>query len=246
MTALRAVIVEDERLARVQLRHLLTEAGVEIVGEAGNAREALDVITASGPDVLFLDVRLPGASGIQLLRSLRSPPAVVFTTAYDGYALAAFELEAVDYLLKPFGRRQLDRALRRVRALQDAGGATAAPTPRLVFRDRDRIITVRIDAIVRLEARGDYVAVHTAKGRYLVHAALRAMIAELGPGHFLRIHRSHAVNLRFVLSCERHNRKCFTVVLAGGARVIASASGSRLLRRRLARRPFQRLQEDAR
>lgn len=244
MTTLRAVIVEDERLARVQLRRLLAEAGVEVVGEAGNAREALDVIASSKPDVLFLDVRLPGASGIQLLRSLRSPPAVVFTTAYDGYALTAFELEATDYLLKPFGRQHVDRALRRVHALREAGrpAATAAQS-RLVFRDRDRIITLRVDDIVRLEARGDYVAVHTAKGRYLVPAALRAMIPELGIDRFLRIHRSHAVNLSFVLSCERHNRKRLTVVLAGGARVVASASGSRLLRRRLAHRPFLRLPE---
>lgn len=238
MSDLKAVIVEDERLARQQLRRLLTEAEVDIVGEAANGSEAIDVIARTRPDVLFLDIRLPGMSGIQLARSLKPAPAIVFTTAYDGYALTAFDLEAADYLLKPFGPRQIERALRRVRALRRSGGAQSGPAPRLVFKDRDRIITLPVNEIVRLEARGDYVRVHTAGQNHLVPAALRELIAELGAKRFLRIHRSHAVNLAYVERCERHNQKRYAVLLTNGGRLIASAAGSRVLRGRLARGAF--------
>src|SRR5262245_10955736 len=188
-----AIVVEDEDPARrALLGHLRDAEWIEVVGEARDGREAVRLIDRHEPGLVFLDVRLPEMSGLEVLERIRHTPEIVFTTAYDRYAVAAFELGALDYLLKPFGRERLRRALERVRARMaralDGPGAperargtlSARPLKRLFARVGDRIHPILVDAIVRVQARGDYAEVHAQGGPFLLHVSLAELAARLG------------------------------------------------------------------
>ena len=193
------------------------------------------------PDLVFLDVRLPGASGLAVLARLRHKPAVIFTTAYDHFAVAAFELAALDYLLKPFGRERFTRAINRAKPLLDRQvGAAAAEraegalrggaVPRLFVRDAGRVVPVRISSVERLEACDDYVIVHAAGRQFRLNLPLSELEARLDPRIFVRVHRSHAVNLDHVASWEAYDGSRLQIRLRSGATLIASRQRSRLLR----------------
>ena len=182
---LRCVVAEDEPEARLNLLEYLAGAPwIEVAGVAADGRSAVQMVDELRPDLLLLDIRLPERDGIGVLRALRHRPEVVFTTAYEAYAIAAFELGAVDYLVKPFGRERLLRALERVRAhLGDRAEipgsveralATTEPPPlaRLFARQGERIVPISTPQILRIEAKGDYAEVHTARGAYLLHLSL--------------------------------------------------------------------------
>lgn len=242
----RALIAEDEPLARRTLRELAAELDwLQVVGEAADGAEAVRMIDALAPDLLFLDVRMPELSGVEVLRRIRHDPEVVFTTAYDDYALAAFELEALDYLLKPFGRERFRAAAERVRrrlaatgdTLRATGERAAAalggdgPLERIFVRHRDRILPVRVEEIAWLEAADDYVTVHAGGQRHLVSLTLSDFERRLDPARFVRIHRSHVVNLDHVVSLRPHDdARRLIVTLRGGAEVLASRAGSLALR----------------
>ena len=242
LSGITCVIVDDEPLARARLRALVRETGwLTCVGEAANGRMALQVIEALAPDLVFLDVRLPGPSGIDVLRRLRHAPAVMFTTAYDQFAVTAFELGAVDYLLKPFGQERFARAVERARpTLERQAGTGAAERagevlsggflPRLFVRDGGRILPLPAEAIERIEACDDYVVVH-ARGRgHRLNVLMSALESRLDPQAFVRIHRSHIVNLNHVTSLVPYDGSRFQLTLASGARLVSSRQRSRLLR----------------
>lgn len=244
MTA-TALVADDEPLARRKLRELLDGVSwVECVGEAADGLETLHQMEARKPDLLFLDIQMPGLSGLEVLARSTHNPLVIFTTAYDRYAVSAFELQALDYLLKPFGRRRFLAALDRVKAaleqrpavstLERAREALAAPAylSRLFVRDRGRIVPVRAADILRLEARDDYVAVHVANGRYLVHMPMSEFAHRLDPERFLQIHRSHIVNLDHVRALVPYDGSRLEVELRDGTRLMASRVRSRELRQR--------------
>src|SRR5437868_1051698 len=193
----RAVVVEDEPIARRQLCDLVSEIDwIDCVGEAADGLTAVRIIDDLKPDLVFLDIEMPELSGLDVLRRIGHDPAIVFTTAYDKFAVAAFELEAIDYLLKPFGRDRLRAALERVRRMvrtnddepvgrraedaiaQSSGDGTLT---RIFVRDRGRIVPIAVLAIERLEADDDYVAVHTAGRRYLVYLGMNEFEARLDP-----------------------------------------------------------------
>lgn len=242
----RAIVVEDEPIARQQLRELLLEIEwIEWVGEAADGRSAVATIDELKPDLVFLDIEMPEMSGLDVLSSIRHDPAVVFTTAYDKFAVTAFELEAIDYLLKPFGRERLRAALERVRrAVADDADVPVArrahdalgllsgegPLTRLFVRDRGRILPVAVKDIERLEADDDYVAVHVRGRRFLVYLGMNEFEARLDPSRFLRIHRSHIVNLDHVAALVPFDATRLQIEMKDGAKLIASRTRSRELR----------------
>jgi two-component system LytT family response regulator len=240
---IRTLVIEDEPLARQSLRALIDEVSwLEYVGEAADGHAAIAAVDDLEPDLVFLDVKLPELSGLDVLERIHHHPVVVFTTAFDRYAVPAFELEAVDYLVKPFGRKRFLAAVDRVRRRLegDRGSALSPPSLRAALgggplrrffvRDGERMIPISIDAIGRIEAQDDYAAVHTAEKAYLVHTSLAELEARLDGTRFLRIHRSHIVNLDHVAMLQPFDERRLLVVLRGGAKVVASRAGSQLLR----------------
>ena len=229
---IRAVIVEDEPLARRTLKDFLGEIDwVELAGEAENGSDGIRLVDRVRPQLVFLDVQMPGLSGLELLERLRYEPAIVFTTAHDEYAVRAFELGAVDYLLKPFGRARFRKTLERIRSRIE-GAATAAPAERLTrlfVRDGDRILPLAIGDVVRLEAADDYVTVHSGGREFLVGLTLQEFEHRLPPDRFVRVHRSHIVNLDHVTSIEPHDRR-LVVRMRDGSTVVASRAASQTLR----------------
>jgi two-component system LytT family response regulator len=239
---IRTLIAEDEPLAAGKLRDLIAhENDLELVGEAHDGEDAALKIDALEPDLVFLDVSMPIASGLDVLARITHRPAVVFTTAYDQFALDAFELAAVDYLLKPFSQERFREAVSRVRRLLTAAQVTPTleharetlsrrPLTRLFVRDREATRPLPLSAVERLEARDDYVAVHACGRSYLLNVALQTLEARLDPDQFVRIHRSHIVNLDFIAAIHAHDAARMLVELADGTTVIASRSGSQRLR----------------
>jgi two-component system LytT family response regulator len=242
---IRALIVEDEPLARKALRDFVRGVEwLETVGEAGDGREAVRMIDELQPDLVFLDVKIPELSGLEVLQQIRHEPAVVFTTAYDRFAVAAFELEAIDYLIKPFGedrfRDTLERVRRRLAEPAAAAGdappdrARAAlgslPLKRLFARRADGIVPIPLEAVSHIEAADDYVTVYSRGETHLLHVTLAELEVRLDPERFLRIHRSHIVNLDEIASIREHDDRRLAVILRDGQRIVASRSGSRQLR----------------
>ena len=237
----RAVICEDEPLAIRALRKYLTAVEwVEVVGEARNGRDALRVIHKLEPELLFLDVRMPGLTGLEVLEALTHHPAVVFTTAYDEYAIPAFEHGAVDYLVKPFGQERLIETLDRVRVRLVGEGLAGGALPdrprahfpsRLFARHRGGIVPVLTSGIVRVDAAPGGVALVTGTGSYDLDASLTEVLRRLDPGDFVRVHRSHVVNLTHVKSIRRYDERRLTLELDDGSSVITSREGAKALRR---------------
>lgn len=238
---IRAVIADDEPLARKKLARLLdTDPEVDCVGVSGDGAEAVRIVEELKPDLLFLDIRMPGATGIEVLERLEHRPHVVFTTAYDRYAVTAFELQALDYLLKPFGKERFATALERAKTALGGPRRTASPVPaldpdgpltRLFVRERGRIVPVSVNSIERLEALDDYVMVHAGGRRHLVSVRLRDFEARLDRERFVRVHRSHIVNLDHVVALVPHDATRLGIEMRDGSRIVASRSRSRELRK---------------
>lgn len=241
-----ALIVEDEPLARASLRELVDEIDwLDAIGEVGDGETAIRVIDEKKPQVVFLDVELPELSGLQVLERIRHRPRVVFTTAYDRYAVTAFEFEAVDYLVKPFGRRRFRETLDRLRRRIERQGGSATEyererkaldgpfPPRFFSKTGNRIVPVPVATIMRLEAADDYVEAHCTDGVHLLDLSLAELESKLDPERFCRVHRSHLVNFDYVVEMRRFDARRLTVLMKDGAEVVASRAGSKLLRDRM-------------
>ena len=239
-----AVIADDERLPRQKLLGFLADVPwVECVGEAANGPQTVELVDRLKPDLLFLDIRMPGLSGLHVLGRLTHRPTVVFTTAYDEYAVTAFELRALDYLLKPFGKKRFAETLARVKESLVARGASTVdrgqealdrdrPLKRLFVRTRGRIVPVAIEDVIRFEARDDYVAIHTEADRHLAALRMGELEQLIDPDRFVRIHRSHIVNLDYVEAIAPHQSGRLQVTMRDGTRLFASRTRSQALRRR--------------
>lgn len=238
---IRTVIVEDEPLARDLLRsYVALHEDLELVGEAGDGREGLALVNDLAPDLLLLDYQLPEMSGVELARRMRSEAAIVFITAHDAHAMAAFELGAFDYLLKPVLPERFAVAIGRVRERRMAGGSAEPIGSRMegvlqpgylqhfFVRHLGRLVAVRVEDIVRLEADDDYTAVYAGGRRLLVHVALRAMAARLDPGVFVRVHRCDIVNLAHVRSGDPRGRRV-VLRMSDGSEVASSRAGVQAL-----------------
>lgn len=235
----RAVIVEDEPLARASLREYAGEVDwLSIVGEAADGIEAVRLIDSLEPDLLFLDISLPESSGLEVIERIRHKPEIVFTTAHDQYALAAFEVGALDYLLKPFGRQRFGAMLERVRrrlqsavpAPDRARAAFASPLRRLFARTRDAIVPIDVSTVQHISASGDYVEVHSDRGSHLLHTSLGELAARLDPEVFRQVHRSHIINLDAIVKLVPFDSRRFLIQLRDGKEILASRSASEMLR----------------
>ena len=238
---LTVMIADDEPLARKQLRDLVGEVSwLRCLAEVADGLETVDAVDRQKPDLLFLDIQMPNLSGIEVLGQVQHQPGVIFTTAYDRFAVTAFELHALDYLLKPFGRARFMAAVERARQSLDQGSSTAerarvalapgGPVIRLFVRERGKIVPVAVNTIERMESRDDYVALFTATRRYLIHIAMNDLEAVLDPKTFVRVHRCHIVNLDFVASLMPYDSGRLEIEMLNGARLVASRTRSKSLR----------------
>ena len=241
------LIVDDEPLARRGLRRALAAfPNVTVVGESGNGLDAVRAIVEQAPDLVLLDVQMPGLSGFDVIErvGVDAMPAVIFVTAYDRYALRAFEVHAVDYVLKPIDpdrfRDAFDRAARlltreRPRAVTDRlerllkqveaggrGGDGAVPLDRLVVRDHDRMLFVEVDGIDWIEAAGNYVRLHVGAREYLLRSTMDRLAHRLGTDRFVRVRRSALVNVRAITSVEAYAKGSYAILLRAGGSVISS------------------------
>jgi two-component system LytT family response regulator len=242
MSHLRVAIVDDEAPARALLReYLAAEPCVEVVAECANGFEAVRAVEELHPDVLLLDVQMPKLSGFDVLELVERDVAVIFVTAYDAYAVRAFEVQAVDYLLKPVAPERLRQALARARqrlgrphraasaALQAATGSQAEVT-RLIVRDGGQVEILPLEAIDVIEAQDDCVVVR-AKGRRLRKTStLSELAAQLDPGRFVRVHRCFLLNVTRLTRIELYARDSRLAVLADGSKIPVSRSGYARLR----------------
>jgi two-component system, LytTR family, response regulator len=237
MKLLRAIIADDEPLARERVRTLLAdESDVEIVAECANGAEAVKATRQLRPDLLFLDVQMPRLNGFEVIEALASEPlpVVIFTTAHDEHAIRAFEVNALDYLLKPCTEARFKKAVQRARDLLQRG-RKSVPDPRLaallqhlnssppagrriLIRSADRILFLKAEEIDHVEAAGNYVILHAGKERHIVRETTAAMEARLAPAGFMRISRSVIVNLSRVGEVQPLGPGQFSVLLKTGAR----------------------------
>ena len=245
-----AVIVDDEAPARSLLReYLAAHADVRVAAECVNGFDAVKRIEELRPDLVFLDVQMPKLDGFEVLELLEPGPSVVFCTAFDEYALRAFEVNAVDYLLKPFARERLDEALARVRARRaEARAAAPAAAPlsphslaaaarppgrwveRVLIKDGARIDVIPVERIEFVEAQDDYVAIHAEGRSWLKNQTLSELASQLDPDRFVRIHRSYLVNLEKVGRLDLLGKESRVVTLAGGRQLPVSRAGYARLR----------------
>jgi len=211
---LRAIIVDDEELARKRLRKMLKkhDAELEIVDEARNGEEAVERIDSVRPDVIFLDVQMPGFDGFEVVRRLKSKPYIVFATAYDEFALKAFEENTIDYLLKPIEERRLDKSVDKLRQLFEGHSLrfdenverllsrlSAESMKRLQVKVGDRIVFIDIADITYFEAKDKYTYLHTAEQKHIIDITLADLELKLDATEFVRIHRSTIVNLKHIV-----------------------------------------------
>ena len=227
---MKALLIDDERLARSELRKLLSAfADIEIVGEAAHAKQAREQLAALQPELIFLDVQMPGETGMQLLESLEPPvPHVIFTTAYDEFAVKAFELNALDYLLKPVDPARLAAAIDKLRAkLQGAPDVPSKPPPRdrlnaedkVFVREGDHCWFVEVKSIRLLESEGNYTRVHFDAAQPQLFRSLNAMEERLDPKYFFRANRRQIINLAWIDKIEPWFSGGLLVHLKGGAKV---------------------------
>lgn len=242
--SIRTILIDDEPLARDKIRGFLEdEADFEVIAECRDGKEALETIEAEKPDLIFLDVQMPELDGFEVLENLEigAMPTVVFTTAFDQYALQAFDVHAVDYLLKPFDRERFREALERARrevgrkqigdmkeqlkALLDSVGAERPKHPeRLVIKSSGRVVFLKVDEIDWVDAAGNYVKLHAAGENHLLRETMSNLEERLDPGKFIRIHRSTIVNIERIKELQQQFHGDYLVVLNSGQRLTLSRS----------------------
>lgn len=259
-STIRVLIVDDELLARQRLEDLLShEAGVEIVGTADSGAAAIEAIRTLGPDLVFLDVQMPGKTGVDVLREvgIDAMPATIFVTAYDSYALQAFDLAALDYLVKPFDDERFEQAFnraRRVLELEQVGrlreqllavlqggdptdsqarGGASGYLERIAVEMRGKVRVVPVSQIDYIVASGPYAELHVADRRYVIREAMQTLEDRLDPERFFRIHRSIIVRLDTVETLLKAAGGDYEVELKGGARLRVSRGRREELERRL-------------
>ena len=227
---MKALIIDDERLARLELRRLLAEhPEVEVAGEARGGDEALALIPQLAPELIFLDIQMPGMTGFELLERLDDLPQVIFTTAYDAYAIRAFEVNALDYLLKPIVPARLAAALGRVRPRAERGRLE-----QVFVRDGERCWIVRLADIFLMESEGNYTRLYFGNERPLIRRSLNALEEQLDPAIFFRAGRAEMINLKWIDKVDLAVTGGLTVTLRSGRQVEMSRRQSARLREVLA------------
>ncbi|MEO9964709.1 MAG: LytTR family DNA-binding domain-containing protein [Reichenbachiella sp.] len=237
MCAYRVIIIDDEPPAREVIKHFLKHhTDFEFVGEAENGFDGLKLIQNEQPDLIFLDIQMPKLTGFELLELIDQPPVIIFSTAYDQYALKAFELHAADYLLKPFNKERFEDGLEKARKLI---GTRPAPLPteslvqeylqepshRVVVKDGAKIDIIPAEDIIRIAAQDDYSEIITAKGKHLKKQTMKHLEQVLDPKKFVRVHRSSIVQVAQIDKIDKYGKETHLAILKNGDEVVVSATG---------------------
>jgi two-component system LytT family response regulator len=248
---IRVLIIDDEPLARELVKKYLAGLpGIEILGECDNGFEALKAIQEKEPDLLFLDIQMPKIDGFELLEVLDRKPEVIFTTAFDQYAIKAFEMNAIDYLLKPFSKTRLLQALEKAsKQLENSAqknGTTSRinqlekhlddepkTLERVVTRIGSRLTVIPVEKIWYIEAADDYVMIYSELGNHLKEKTMKYFEMHLPADRFIRIHRKHIVNIGQITTLEQYSKDSHLVILKSGAKLKVSAEGYKRLRAKI-------------
>jgi len=239
---LQVLIVDDEELARrLSLEYLRAHPDLEVIGECETGLEAVDAIGRLNPDLILLDIQMPQLTGLEVLEMTGRRSGVIFSTAYDQYALKAFDLHAIDYLLKPFSQQRFDEALGKARKLlaQDAAPVTQAleslltqqseKLPRLLIRDRGQVHVVPLESIDYVEAQDDYILIHAAGKSYMKTQSLAELETQLesqkGSSKFVRVHRSFLIQISALQALEKTSKDSQVAILKSGAQIPVSRAG---------------------
>ncbi|MCI0515340.1 LytTR family DNA-binding domain-containing protein [candidate division KSB1 bacterium] len=249
MPKIKVIIIDDEPLGRQLIREYLANPAfpqIEIKAECADAHAALDAIEQYTPDLIFLDIQMPEINGFELLAMLETPPKVIFSTAYDQYALQAFEVNAVDYLLKPYDFERFQRALERAlqtlptdsqntaslqRLLKTIESSPPAWLERFLIKQAGRIVIISCREIQYIQALDDYVEIFVQKDSYLIQHPMNQLELRLNPNQFVRIHRSYIVNLDAIRDIVSWNPNRYQVILKNGKELFISRSGIQKLKR---------------
>lgn len=240
---IRTVIVEDEKLARNLLKSFLQDTDtIELVGECENGFEGVKTINELKPDLVFLDIQMPKINGFELLELLDHKPHIIFATAYDQYALKAFEYHAADYLLKPYSKDRLFEAIDKVaeRIRTEGSGSDVAEKisdhpreeylNRIVVKDRHKIHIIPTDQIRYIESMDDYVLIYTREGRYIKQKTMKFLEKALDPANFVRIHRSSIVNVEEINEIQQYEKESYIVILHDKTKLKVSKNGYKNLK----------------
>lgn len=245
MKKIRTIIVEDEKPARDLIKRFLEDfSEIEIIDECTDGFMAVKTINEKNPDLLFLDVQLPKLIGFEILELLENIPLVIFSTAYDQYAIKAFELNAVDYLLKPYNKERfgvsIEKAIEKfklnktdnenVKTLLDAVDKENKDIQRIAIKNKQAITVLPVNEVVYLEANGDYVMIHTKQNRFIKEKTMKYFESNLDSQKFIRVHRSYIVNVDFIDKLELYEKKKYLLILKTGNNINVSSSGYKLLK----------------
>ncbi|WMW80567.1 LytTR family DNA-binding domain-containing protein [Undibacterium cyanobacteriorum] len=244
MSTKTAFIAEDEPLARESLRDaVMARPELHLIGEADNGKTALERINQLRPEVIFMDIQMPEMTGLEVIKRLEYQPAIIFTTAYDNYAVAAFELNALDYLLKPFSRERFDAAVDRLleeqgssdlstlgQTLEQVTQRLPSQLDRILVRDRGHIFPVNIQQIAYLKSDAKYTALYVDGKTFLVRLGISELAERLDPNRFVRIHRSVIVNLDYVESMKTDEQSQLQLQMRDGSVLVANRESSKMLR----------------
>lgn len=245
MKELTCILVDDEELARDLLKEFLEpHDDINIIAEAGKGKEAVQLINEMKPDLVFLDVQMPGMDGFEVIEKLEHNPAIIFSTAYDQYALKAFEKNAVDYLLKPLDQSRLNRAVERIRErvgedndlkslLESLKSAEDAYPNSLFVQKSEKYLNLNIEDITYLEASGDYTVVSTSDDQFLSSSGISRVESKLNPEKFIRIHRSTIINLDHLKEIEKHFNGGLVVTMKNGKKFSVSRTYTKKIKEKI-------------
>jgi two-component system, LytTR family, response regulator len=232
---MKVIIIDDEPLARgLVIEYMARFPELELVAECGDGFEGLKAIQQYKPELIFLDVQMPKINGFELLELIENPPAVIFTTAFEAYAIQAFEAHAIDYLLKPFSRERFEKAVRKcldqqqspqTKALLDTVAIDTGQQNRIVLKENGKIKIIPTKQVQYLESADDYVKIHTADGAFLKNKTMAEFERILEAQDFVRIHRSYLVQVSLITRLDPYEKDGFMVILSTGAKLPVSKSG---------------------
>jgi two-component system LytT family response regulator len=244
---IKTVIVEDEKLARDLVRnYLVKHTDFEIIGEYEDGFSGLKAINEMKPDLVFLDIQMPKLTGFEMLEVLEHNPAIIFTTAYDQYALKAFEHNALDYLLKPYSQERFDEALLKARErigtgedrksinrLVEQRDRQEEAIHRVVVKSRSRIHVIPVERIIYLEAQDDYVMIYTPDSKHLKQKTMKYFESHLPKDEFVRIHRSYIARIPEIYQMQLYEKESYIVILKNGVKLPVSKTGLPKLKAKL-------------
>lgn len=243
MNVLKAIIIDDELPARELIKvYLKDDSQVEVIGEAENGFAGAKIINELVPDLVFLDIQMPKINGFEMLELIENQPNIIFCTAYDQYAIKAFEQNAIDYLLKPFTKERLVEAIKKVKQndqktnIQEASIESidyGHPLQRIVVKDRKEIVIIGVQEIQYIEAQDDYVAIHSVKGKWLKQKTMKYFEKALNEEQFVRIHRKYILNIEAISKLDKLGKETYMVLLKSGDSIPVSSSGYQKLKLQL-------------